>query len=67
MPAFSIHFDGSHTTPERMTARAQELGIPVEALIHRAIAEHLGARFLPVVPASREPTNLSELSRPTVC
>ncbi|XJC74186.1 hypothetical protein ACHFCA_27260 [Delftia tsuruhatensis] len=61
MPIIPVHFDESDTTPERLEARARELDISVEALIQRAIAEHLGAYGLPVVSTSPEPENLSEL------
>ncbi len=61
MPIIPVHFEESDTTPDRLAARARELDISVDALIHRAIAEHLGAYGLPVAPASPEPTSLSEL------
>jgi hypothetical protein len=61
IPIIPVHFDESDTTPERLEARARELDISVEALIQRAIAEHLGAYGLPAVSTSPEPTNLSEL------
>jgi len=61
MPTIPVHFDDSDTTPERLEARARELDISVDALIHRAIAEHLGAFGLPEGPPSSEPTTLGEL------
>ena len=61
MPSFTIHFDDSDTTPDRLRDRALELGIPVDVLIQRAVSEHLGVHCLRQVGTDKQPHNLNEL------
>jgi hypothetical protein len=61
MPSFTIHFDDDDTTANRMQAMANELGIPVDALIHRAISEHLGTYGLTKVDPEFKADGLREL------
>ena len=60
MPSYTIHFDDDDTTPLRLQARAKELDIPVDALIIRAIDQHLRMHGVQPVDIAKAPANLRE-------
>ncbi|AVO43475.1 hypothetical protein [Simplicispira suum] len=58
---FTIHYDDLDTTPERLKAMAEELGLTPEELIHQAIDKHMGGYGLKTPPPGFEAKSLHEL------
>ena len=61
MQEITITFSDDDTLPDRLREMADELSIPIVALIIRAIDAHLGDRFLKKPPNDLQARSLGEL------
>lgn len=63
MQRITIEFQDHDTTPDRLRRLAEELSIPVDVLIIRAIDAQLGAVGLEPIPDGFRPKDVLELAR----
>ena len=61
MPQIVINFEDDDTMTDRLRERADEWGISIEAMIHRAINGFMGDYGLKSPPPGFEAKNLREL------
>ena len=61
MQQITITFSDDDTLPDRLRMMADEIQVPVEALIIRAIDEHLGDKYLKKPPNDIQAKSLGEL------